>query len=46
MISGILAGIASGSTVPDLGNATFNFVAALPSLLLTAGALFFDTFGS
>ena len=46
MISGILAGIATGSTVPDLGNATFNFIAGLPRLILAAGAGLFSTFGS
>ncbi len=46
MISGILAGIATGSTVPDLGNATFNFIAGLPRLILVAGAGLFSTFGS
>lgn len=46
MISGILAGIATGSTVPDLGNATFNFIARLPQLILVAGAGLFSTFGS
>ena len=46
MISGILAGIASGSTVPDLGNATFNFIAGLPQLILLAGAGLLSTFGS
>lgn len=46
MISGLLNGLASGSTAVDLGNATLNIVAALPQgILLIAGALF-NSFGS
>ena len=46
MISGLLYGLASGSTAVDLGNDTFNLVAALPGgILYIAGALF-DSFGS
>ena len=46
MISGILQGIAAGSTVPDLGNDTLNFVAGLPQLVILAAGAFFSTFGS
>lgn len=46
MISGLLGGLAAGSTNVDLGNATFNLVAALPAAILGLGALFFSTFGS
>ena len=43
MISGILNGIATGSTTVDLGNATLNFVAALPSRLISVVGDFFTT---
>ena len=46
MISGILNGIAAGSTVPSLGNETLNFVAGLPSRLISVVGDFFTTFGS
>ncbi len=46
MISGILNGIAAGSTTVDLGNATLNFVAGLPSRLFGVLGQFFTTFGS
>lgn len=46
MISGILNGIAAGSTTVDLGNATLNFVAGLPSRLVGVLGQFFTTFGS
>lgn len=46
MISGLLGGLAAGSTNVDLGNATFNLVAALPAAILTLGSLFFASFGS
>jgi len=46
MISGILYGIASGSTVPTLGNPTLDYVVRLPRLVLVAVGGFFNSFGS